>query len=211
MKVLMIGMKQLAFVLCCVMISALAATSLKAQETGFDAFTEADIVKVTSENAAAFERQFRNTRWTGLGMQGITDIDRIPSMEVRARLQTVFGDPTRQLDDLAFESNFRIAEAIQYEYWFIIDEEIPLMILDIDGPFARGLVYAVSVSYIDLMPQIKRGLSGLLMEPSTLAEYEDVFFSPEREAWYEVRFQGGEFSYEEINMPPRFRNSSIDP
>lgn len=206
----MTGLKQLWIVLCLMSLCSLTAPGLHAQEADFDAFAQADIVKISSEDAAAFQRQFRNTRWTGLGMQGITDIDRIPSMEVRARLQTVFGDPTRQLDDLAFNPDFRIAEAIQYEYWFVIDDEIPLMILDIDGPFARGLVYAVSVSYIDLMPQIKRRLSELLMEPATLAEYEDIFFSPERDAWYEVRFQNGEFSYEAIPMPARFRNSAAD-
>lgn len=206
----MTGLKQCsAALLFLVMYFSLMVTA-KAQETEFDAFSEADIVKVESENAAVFQRRFRNTRWTGLGMQGITDIDRIPSMEVRARLQTVFGDPTRQLDDLAFEPNFRIAEAIQYEYWFIIDNEIPLMILDIDGPFTRGLVYAVSVSYIDLMPQIKRRLSQLLMEPVKLEEFNDIFFSPEREAWYRISFADGEFDYEEVPMPARFRNSPFD-
>ena len=206
----MIATARQEILLCCMMMAALLVSPLYAQESGFDAFSEADIVKINSENAAAFQREFRSTRWTGLGMQGITDIDRIPSMEVRARLQTVFGDPTRQLEDLAFDPDFRIAEAIQYEYWFVINDEIPLMILDIDGPFARGLVYAVSVSYIDLMPQIKRRLSRLLMEPSRLAEFEDLFFSPERDTWYEVRFQDGEFGYEEIAMPARFRNSPID-
>lgn len=206
----MTGLKHCSAVLLFLMVFFSLMMSAKAQETEFDAFSEAEIVKVNSENAAAFQRRFRSTRWTGLGMQGITDIDRIPSMEVRARLQTVFGDPTRQLDDLAFDPDFRIAEAIQYEYWFIIDDEIPLMLLDIDGPFARGLVYAVSVSYIDLMPQIKRRLSQLLMEPTNLADFNDIFFSPERDAWYNIRFNNGEFDYEEVQMPSRFRNSPFD-
>ncbi|AXJ01618.1 hypothetical protein CYPRO_2376 [Cyclonatronum proteinivorum] len=175
-----------------------------AQQT--DAFTEAEIIKVERVDAATFERRFRNTRWTGQGMQGITDIDRIPSMELRARLQTVFGDPTRTLDDLAFRPNFRMAEAIQYEYWFIVNDRYPMMILDIDGPFARGLVYAVSVSYIDLMPQIKRALSRMIMEPTELEEFTDVFYSPERSNWYEISFQDGEFNYVEIPQPQRFRN-----
>lgn len=202
--------KSVLFILILLFAAAFLGDGLNAQETDFDAFSEPDIVKVESGDADAFQRTFRNTRWTGLGMQGITDIDRIPSMEVRARLQTVFGEPTRRLEDLAFQSDFRIAEAIQYEYWFVIDGEIPLMLLDIDGPFARGLVYAVSVSYTDLMPQIKRRLSELLMEPNTLASYEDIFFSPERSAWYEVSFIEGEFNYDEVPMPSHFRNSALD-
>lgn len=180
------------------------APSALAQLT--DAFTEAEIVKVERVDAATFQRRFSNTRWTGQGMQGITDIDRIPSMELRARLQTVFGDPTRTLDDLAFRPNFRMAEAIQYEYWFIVNDRYPMMILDIDGPFARGLVYAVSVSYIDLMPQIKRALSRKLMEPTELSNFSDVFYSPERGNWYEISFRDGEFNYVEIPQPSRFRS-----
>lgn len=180
------------------------APSAMAQLT--DAFTEAEIVKVERVDAATFQRRFSNTRWTGQGMQGITDIDRIPSMELRARLQTVFGDPTRTLDDLAFRPNFRMAEAIQYEYWFIVNDRYPMMILDIDGPFARGLVYAVSVSYIDLMPQIKRALSRKLMEPTELSNFSDVFYSPERGNWYEISFRDGEFNYVEIPQPSRFRS-----
>lgn len=180
------------------------APAAMAQQT--DAFTEAEIVKVERVDAATFQRRFSNTRWTGQGMQGITDIDRIPSMELRARLQTVFGDPTRTLDDLAFRPNFRMAEAIQYEYWFIVNDRYPMMILDIDGPFARGLVYAVSVSYIDLMPQIKRALSRMIMEPTELSNFTDVFYSPERGNWYEISFRDGEFNYVEIPQPSRFRN-----
>ncbi len=176
----------------------------------FDAFKESDIVKVENADAADFQRKFRNTRWTGQGMQGITDIDRIPSMELRARFQTVFGDPTQTLDDLVFKSNFRLAEAIQYEYWFIVDDEIPLMILDIDGPFANGLVYAVSVSHIDLMPQVKRALSQMLMEPTRLEDYQDIFYSPERRAWYEIKYSDGEFGYEEVPVPQRFRRLNLN-
>jgi len=175
-----------------------------------NAFSESDIVKIESVSAAEFQRRFRNTRWTGQGMQGITDIDRIPSMELRARFQTVFGDPTRVLDDLVFQSNFRMAEAIQYEYWFIINDTYPLMILDIDGPFARGLVYAVSVSFIDLMPQIKRALSAKLMEPTQLDEYSDIFYSPERQAWFRISYQDGEFGYTEVPRPERFRRVNLN-
>ncbi|MCC5934377.1 MAG: hypothetical protein LAT75_04455 [Candidatus Cyclonatronum sp.] len=181
-----------------------------AQAQQADAFTEAEIVKIERVDAATFERRFRNTRWTGQGMQGITDIDRIPSMELRARFQTVFGDPTRTLDDLAFRQGFRMAEAIQYEYWFIVNDTYPMMILDIDGPFARGLVYAVSVSYIDLMPQIKRALSRKLMEPTQLTDFTDVFYSPERGNWYEITFRNGEFNYVEIPRPSRFRGVNFN-
>lgn len=85
-----------------------------------------------------------------------------------------------------------------------------MMILDIDGPFARGLVYAVSVSFIDLMPQIKRALSAKLMEPTQLDEYSDIFYSPERQAWYRISYQDGEFGYTEVPRPERFRRVNLN-
>lgn len=194
--------------LVCFSFALYKADEAVAQQT--DLFTEPEFVKIERVGAAEFQRRFRNTRWTGQGMQGITEIDRIPSMELRARFQTAFGNPTQTLEDLIFKPGFRLAEAIQYEYWFVIDDEIPMMVLDIDGPFANGLVYAVSVAYIDLMPQIKRALSEKLMKPTVLDEYKDVFFSPERNQWYEISFRNSEFGYRPISVPDRFRNVNLN-
>jgi hypothetical protein len=167
-------------------------------------FDDPDIRKVEYSERAQFEQRFADISWTGQGLYNPTTIDRIPTVELRSRLQAVYGDPTQTIKDL-INNNFRPGKAVQFEYWFIIDGEVPLMILDLDGPFENGLVYVGASRYIDLMPQVKRTLTRKLMnEYGELADFSDFFFSPERDQWYRVEYQNGEFSHEMIDRPANF-------
>lgn len=168
-------------------------------------FEEPEIEKVTKENRASFQERFSDINWTGQGLYNPTTIDRIPTIELRSRLQAVFGDPTQRIEDLINTKNYRPGKAVQFEYWFIIDGEIPMMILDLDGPFENGLVYVGASRYIDLMPQVKRTFTRMLMnEGDDLASFNDYFYSPEREQWYIVRYEEGEFEREMIDRPSSF-------
>lgn len=168
-------------------------------------FEEPDIQKVELSERAAFQQRFADISWTGQGLYNPTTIDRIPTVELRSRLQAVFGEPTQTINELINNNNFRPGKAVQFEYWFIIDEEIPLMILDLDGPFENGLVYVGASRYIDLMPQVKRTLNRMLMDESNeLAPFSDYFYSPEREQWYLVEYRNGEFIRENIERPATF-------
>ncbi|MFU8812457.1 MAG: hypothetical protein ACNA78_05775 [Balneolaceae bacterium] len=168
-------------------------------------FDDPDIVKVDRSERAAFEQQFAAISWTGQGLYNPTVIDRLPTIELRSRLQSVFGDPTQQIGDLINERNYRPGKAVQFEYWFVVDGSIPMMILDLDGPFENGLVYVGASRYIDLMPQIKRTFTRLLMEiGEDLSNFSDYFFSPERDQWYLVEYKDGEYTQEEIERPSSF-------
>jgi hypothetical protein len=169
--------------------------------TAYAQFEEPDIVKVEYSERQNFEDRFEDIKWTGQGLYNNSTIDRIPTIELRSRLQAAFGDPTQTIKDL-INNNFRPGKAIQFEYWFIIDGEMPLMVLDLDGPFANGLVYVGASRYIDLMPQVKRTLNRMLMgEEGDPAEYSDYFYSPEREQWYLVKYEDGEYSQDPISRP----------
>jgi hypothetical protein len=175
-----------------------------------DPFRVPEFRKIELSEAAAFERQHRNVMWSGQGFQGRTAMDQIPAMELRARFQTVFGDPTKRLEDLITKPGFRLAEAIQYEYWFMVNESIPIMVLDIDGPFATGLVYAGPVASMDFLPEIKRALSAKLLGVNELSEFTDIFYSPERNQWFEITYKNGEFETKETPRPARFRNINLN-
>lgn len=167
----------------------------------FAQFEEPKIEKVPHDQRQEFLQRFSDIKWTGQGLYQQTRIDNMQTNEVRARLQAQYGDPTQTIEDLINTSGFRPAEAIEFEYWFIIDDKIPLMILDIDGPFGDGLVYGGASRYIDLMPQIKRTLSQKLMSVDGPAPFQDYFYSPEREQWFDVRYQNGEFITKKIDSP----------
>lgn len=174
---------------------ALSAGPLYAQ------FEKPEIRKVSGDEWGEFERRFADIKWTGQGFnENIEGFDRLETHEIRARLQAEYGDPTKKLDDLITRSDFRLAEAIQFEYWFVVNDSIPMMVLDVDGPFRRGLVYGAASRYVDLMPEIKRTFTRELLEEEP-ADYEDYFYSPEREQWFLVRNEDGEYTTEEIDAP----------
>lgn len=170
--------------------------------TAFAQFEDPKIVKVEPSERVAFQNRFGDIKWTGQGLYNPTTIDRIPTIELRSRLQAVFGDPTQTIEDLINNRNFRPGKAIQFEYWFVIDGNMPLMILDLDGPFENGLVYVGASRFIDLMPQVKRTLNRLLMgKEGDPEEFQDYFYSPERQQWYLVQYKDGEFSQNTIDRP----------
>lgn len=164
-------------------------------------FEAPEFEKVTNEERAQFQERFKDINWSGRGLYEETTLDDRQANELRARLQAVFGAPTQTLEDLIHKDDFRPGKAIQFEYWFIVDGEIPMMVLDWDGPFGSGLTFAGASKYIDMMPQIKRAFSQELMSVEELGNYEDYFYSPEREQWFRVSYKDGKYQTKEINSP----------
>jgi hypothetical protein len=175
----------------------LLTTSANAQ------FEEPEIVKVSTEEAEKFESRFADIKWTGQGFN-YNSMDRMPAIEIRARLQSVYGAPTKRIEEIVENGKLRAGKAIQFEYWFIIDGEIPMMVLDLDGPFADGLVYVGASRYIDMMPQVKRTLTRHVTEAEP-KEFTDYFYSPERYQWYKVTYSDGEYKKEEIDQPSHIK------
>lgn len=169
---------------------------------GYAQFEEPEIEKIGSDQQSWFMNKFSDVKWTGQGFYDDTEIDGRQTNEIRSRLQGVYGDPTKTIEDLIKLEDFRPAQAIQFEYWFVVDDSIPMMVLDIDGPFGRGLVYAGASKYIDLMPQIKRVFSKEIMALNDLPAYQDYYYSPERRQWYDVTYDDGDYSTAEISSPP---------
>ncbi|MFV1883783.1 MAG: hypothetical protein ACMZ7B_04800 [Balneola sp.] len=171
--------------------------------TAYAQFEEPNIKKVETEDADAFQQRFSEIKWTGQGFN-YNSLDRMPAIEIRARLEGAFGKPTKRIEDIVDGGKLRAGKAIQFEYWFIIDGEIPMMVLDLDGPFADGLVYVGASRYIDLMPQVKRTLTRLVTEVEP-KEYTDYFYSPERSQWYKVTYADGVYKKEEIDVPSHIK------
>lgn len=163
--------------------------------------------KMTYERVQDSSAFFADLNWTGQGLQNKVTIDDIPTIELRARLQALLGDPTKTVRDVYNEGKLgqSAGATIQFEYILIVDEKVPLTIMDTNGPFTNGLTYGGASRYIDLYPQIKRTLSRKLMEVDSLAPYSDYFYRPEQDQWYEVSYKDGDFSREEISSPEGIR------
>lgn len=188
--------------------AVLSFVFLMASTAAYAQFEAPEIEKVTKENRAEFKKLLQEVKLTGQGLYGKTGIDNRETSEVRARLQAAYGDPTQKLEDLINQDNFRLGKAIQFEYWFTVNDSIPLVVLDWDGPFGSGLTYGGASKYVDLMPQIKREFARTLMSVEELGEFEDYFYSPEQEQWYIVTYQDGKYNNEEIESPEGMSISS---
>ena len=64
-------------------------------------------------------------------------VDSLQTPALRGRLQAAFGRPTRNADAQR-RYGYGGSEYVQFEYWFVVNDSIPVLALDIDGPFGRG-------------------------------------------------------------------------
>lgn len=186
---------------------------VQAQQNAF--FSAPTFKKIQKQDLPAFFRKY-TTNVTGRGLQNNVTIDNIPTMEIRARMQAVFGAPTKTVIDMLAEADFRPAKYIQFEYWFEVNDSIPMVILDPNGPFSSGLTYGGLPRYVDIMPEIKREFSKLLMDVKTLGEYSDFYYALDErdkakgeaipEGWYLVQFKNGTFGYNRTTAPGQARN-----
>lgn len=181
-----------------------------AQQTNL--FAAPKFRKIEKESMPAFARKHNLNSLTGRGLQANQTIDNLPTMELRARLQGAYGNPTKNVIDMMAEADFRPAKYIQFEYWFEINDSIPMVILDTSGPFSTGLTFGGLARFVDLMPEIKREFNKLLME-APLAEYSDYYYAlderdktkgiPIPDGWYMVQYKNGTFSYDKTTAPRR--------
>ena len=77
-------------------------------------FEEPDIKKVSSEDVTQFQQQFKDIKWTGQGFN-YNELDRVPAIELRARLESVYGAPTKTIEDIVERGKLRAGKAIQFE------------------------------------------------------------------------------------------------
>ena len=154
----------------------------------------------------AFLDRFREALWTVEGMHFHTSLDTLPTPEVRARLFSAFGAPTRTAVARGVEG-FEGSIHVQFEYWFVANDSIPFVALDVDGPFGRGLVLAGDYADAPVLGQLKRDLSARLLRDDRLMPYVDYYFSEDRDQWYRTGYDGTEYYVEEIDRPRWARRS----
>lgn len=181
----------------------LTANSVMAQ------FDEPTITKVKTEEVSRYAEKIKSYSLTGQGLYGQTSIDGMSSLDIRAMLQGAFGDPTKTLETLTKEKNFRLAKAIQFEYWFFVDdpisdEPIPLIILDFTGPFGNGVTFGAASRYVDLMPQIMRTFEKALLDAKP-AKFSDYYFEEQRMKWYLIDSDGVNHEVKPIEQPSHIK------
>lgn len=148
-----------------------------------------------------FRNKFKETRWAYIGSNTLSTIDTTFTRDLRARMQSEFGSPTQTIADLDHSQRVRPAEYIQFEYWFVVNDTIPLMVMDVNGPFERGLVVASSHEYQDVLPDIKDAFLGRLGGSETRSPYADYYYLTEQRLWFLTGFDGEKYFIDRISRP----------
>lgn len=160
---------------------------------------EIDWDRVPARSQGPFIERFRETYWISASPRGLP-IDTVETRDLRGRLQYLFGKPTRNADALRQE-NYSGSEYVQFEYWFVVNDSIPALILDIDGPFGRGLVLAGSEEHERILPLLKTDLSERLMRAPGPDPYVDYYHAFDRGSWYRTGYNGVDFFTVGIRAP----------
>lgn len=144
-----------------------------------------------------FEEQYEDTRWSFLGA-GVsrTFFDTTRTQELRARLQAQFGDPTQTLGDT--DPREVESEQPQFEYWFIVNDSIPVQVTDASGPMDRGLIVATERRYRDRLRGLRDTLLAPVQQPER-APYVDYYYDGLVEQWYRTGFDGRTYFLEQIS------------
>lgn len=156
--------------------------------------------RVAPTEQAGFLDRFRESLWTVEGMTFPTPLDTIPTPELRARLHTHFGAPTRTAVARGIKG-FEGSSYVQFEYWFVVNDSIPFVALDIDGPYGRGLVLAGDFAHAPYLGALKRDFTARLLRPRPLMPYVDYYQIRERNQWVRTGYDGDEYYVIEIKRP----------
>ena len=155
--------------------------------------------KVRPDSQEVFLDRFREVLWTNEGMV-YTPLDTTATPELRARLNDRFGPPTRTAVARGVKG-FEGSLDVQFEYWFVVNDTLPFVVLDKDGPFGRGLVLAGDYEHEAVLGQVKDSLTEKLMARDRLMPYVDYYRHREREQWYRVGYDGESYFVVAIDRP----------
>ena len=146
-----------------------------------------------------YEDRFRRIPRSYLGSNVIAPMDTSLTIELRARMEYEYGTPTVVLGD--YHSEQRNQEHIQFEYWFHVNDTIPLVVIDVNGPFERGLVFATHAQYRELLPDLKQYFSRRVTAIEHRRHFADYYYNEADGRWYVTGYDGSRFILRRILRP----------
>ncbi len=161
-------------------------------------FGPIDWYPVAAHEQGEFLQAYREVFWMAVNSPAPTDSVATP--ELRARLGALFGAPTRNAA-AAEQEGYAGSEYVQFEYWLVVNDSIPLLVMDTNGPFGRGLLVAGDDRYERVLPAIKADLAAQLQAAHPPAPYADYYRSREPDGWYRTGYDGLTYFTQEVRTP----------
>ena len=148
-----------------------------------------------------FERNFESTAWSFLGNTLFTRLDTTLTRELRARLEGRFGPPTLTLVEAQDSTTVSSDRYIQFEYWMLVNETIPLRIMDVGGPLDRGLIIASDQQLRSQLHDLRTALELELYSDTVPTAYQDYYYDQETRNWYLTGFDGSRYFTRRTSRP----------
>ncbi|GAB5518444.1 MAG: hypothetical protein RhofKO_06950 [Rhodothermales bacterium] len=144
---------------------------------------------------------FDTTEWAYLGSNDLTMLDTMQTRALRPRFEAIHGPPTITVIELSPERLEAESGPIQFEYWFLLNGEIPLLVFDPSGPFGRGVVVATDHRYRDELRRIREEVLLPVARSTQQAASVDYYYDPRRPTWYRTGFDGRRYFNTPIRKP----------
>jgi hypothetical protein len=136
-------------------------------------------------------------------MQGrrLTEIDTTRTLDLRSRLEARFGPPTITLADYDSVQGMTVEDVVQFEYWLVVNDSIPVLVIDVNGPLGRGVVVATTAELRDKLDSIRYGLLQPLFDRPRRAPFVDYYLQADTRVWFVSGFDGASFFHRRIDRP----------
>ena len=145
--------------------------------------------------------RFGHVKWAYLGNNFFTPLDTLATPEIRAHLEARFGPPTQTAVETKQGDATPSDENGQFEYWFVVNDSIPMMVMDVRGPFDRGVIVATDQRFRSFLYRMRQSLLAAAMRRTEPVPYVDYFFNFVTDKWYLTGYDGAEYILKQIRRP----------
>lgn len=146
--------------------------------------------KVPKLGRTWFKEKFPDLTWSYEGSYRISRLDTMYTREIRARMEAQFGSPTQTLPDQGLLHRLDLPEYVQFEYWFVVNDSIPLVFIDVNGPFERGIVSATDERFRKILTPMRDAFLSRIVTDPTREKYADYYYEEELRTWFITGFDG---------------------
>jgi len=142
---------------------------------------------------------FGSTRMAYVGNDTFMQVDTTATPHIRAKMQSTFGAPTETIVEV--HNTADPGENIQFEYWFIVNDSIPVTVMDSYGPFDHGIVLSGDHRFRDQLFNLRQSLLGRMMREAPFGVYTDYFYDRVDSRWYRTGYDGAIFFVKPMSPP----------
>ncbi len=147
--------------------------------------------------------RYQHTQWAYLGGNFFTFLDTMSTPVIRAHLQAYMGSPTHTATETHQGAPIIGDGRGQFEYWIVVNDSIPVIVMDVLGPFDRGIIIATDHQYRSLMFVLRQSLLAKAIRQTIPQPYVDYYYNQVIKQWYLTGFDGNEYFIRLID-PPNF-------